>query len=865
MHRFALCLAFGASLAATHIFAADGCQEIFPPSNGWAIDLCATDPQVPTPMAVVLDGVDHGTAALVRVYHETDDGSTLPQVAVFYASGFVRLKPNADPAPPIPFGSSFVLGPGYWPDAATYHHKPQLATLEVDTSLLPGGPLRLSAAGSNHAFDVAYAMTLPRPRDRLTRLYVLQTHAANAAVSIDATRRAESQGFKLVQVSSMYVNEGSTCDFGFSDCHDSDSARYVVDDLARAEAAFGSLTPSSFVFSSPRPLGSTWLDTLHRDDAGWQGNTPNIRIALDELPADRTVTPQGWISATTDPNDDNVNLWLHDDGPASQAWSPGASDQVGYWLLAFDDPPEPWADLGLRPGTTFLDMESGTPCVFVHDPGQGTSGSVVPIAGYADRAMELRYAIGSQDGNWAQIRCDFDPPLDLSACDHLRFDWRGDAAANSLEVAVISRIGGQDRIFGRGFHHASQRYWWGQMVMPFRFLAPWTPGTTLDPSQITAFFVSVVKDPVADDGGSGSIAVDNLSAHNVASRTVPAVAEAVPAHPAAAAAAADWLAGLQQVSGLVKSWQEELACVSHTYDQALALLVFVDSGRWSAADAVVGALADTQNANGSWFKSRDCVTLAAVGTDEWEGDVAWAIFALGRYLEAGGGHPKAAASRDAAADWLLTRIDPGDGCLVIDHTEGTIDAWWALATAGNAYTDAAARLASCLRTHYWDPVMGRFKGGRDWWQPYLDNQTWGAAFLRATGRGHDALRALSFAYEVLRLPAQGAQIHGFDGQGGPWSTWNEGTAQFAAVGGAGAADFVDELLAQQRDDGAMPSSPDDFAGGGVWTSRWHGVAPTAWLYLALTGGPFPPTVGEIFADGFESGDLSAWSSSQGGA
>ena len=69
-----------------------------------------------------------------------------------------------------------------------------------------------------------------------------------------------------------------------------------------------------------------------------------------------------------------------------------------------------------------------------------------------------------------------------------------------------------------------------------------------------------------------------------------------------------------------------------------------------------------------------------------------------------------------------------------------------------------------------------------------------------------------------------------------------------------------EILAQQRADGAVPGSPDDFAGGGVWTTRWYGVAPTAWLVFALTGEPFPEGVGLLFADGFESGDVSAWSS-----
>ncbi len=90
--------------------------------------------------------------------------------------------------------------------------------------------------------------------------------------------------------------------------------------------------------------------------------------------------------------------------------------------------------------------------------------------------------------------------------------------------------------------------------------------------------------------------------------------------------------------------------------------------------------------------------------------------------------------------------------------------------------------------------------------------------------------------------------------------WNEGSAQYAAAGGEGAADFAAEVLAQQRPDGAVPGSPDDFTGGGVWTTRWYGVAPTAWLYFALTGEPFPEWVGLVFTDGFESGDVSAWSS-----
>jgi hypothetical protein len=820
--------------------AQNGCTTIYDAGEGWAVELCPTDPVITTSMTVTLDGVSQGQAALIRIYHQAQRDPGTPQVAVIYASGFIRLKQNADPTPPIPFGSSFILGPAYWPDESTYYHSPQLTGLHIDTHWLPNGPLRMQVEGQNQDFDVSYELTMPPPRDRQTRLHVLQRYTATVPITIAQTRRAEAQGFKLVQVSSMFIDEGGSCDGGRTDCHDSNAARFVGEDLVRHQVPFSSVTTPDFIYPSLTPLGNTWLDVLHTDDQGWQGNTPNVRLALDALPLTHTVTPQGWINATTDPNDDNVSLWLHDDGPASQSWAAGQSDQAGYWLLAQDDPPEPWADLGLRSGFTFLDFEGSHTC-FPVLPGPPITASVGPIAGYGDTALQLQYNIGLANGNWSQIRCNFEPPLDLSAYDHLRFDWRGDPeAANSLEVGLINPGDSQDNIFARGYHHATQRAWWGQLVIPFSFLHPWTEGTDFDPSQVSGFFVSVVKDPVDDTGGVGRIALDNLNAYHVISRTVPVTFAAVTSNTTASTAAANWLASQQQVTGLLKSWEGETRCNAHTYDQALALLVFTDEGMWDEADALVGALATTQNLDGSWFKSRDCLSLEPINDQKWEGDIAWAIYALSRYLELGGGHAQAATVRDRAADWLATRLDPVDGCLVIDHTEGTIDAWWALQSAGPGYFEAAAGLRNCLLNSYWAEAMGHLKGGQDWWQPYLDNQTWGAAFLKAIGEEAKALRALSYAKEVLLLPAQGGQLFGFDGQGGPWSVWNEGTGQYIAVGGAGANDLLLELLAQQRIDGAMPGSPDAFAGGGVWTTRWYGVAPTAWLYNALNGEPFHP-------------------------
>ena len=848
-----------APLASPASLAEGSCSVIYDPGNGWVIDMCATDPIVTVPMEIVLNGASRGSAVLVRIYHVSGNGIGFPQVAVIYSSGFVRLKPSADPSPSIPFGTSFILGPGYW--SSSYYHNPQLDRLEIDTSRLPNAALRMRAEGSNQAFDVTYEMTLPPPTDFQTRLHVLQSYTATAAVTIDAGRLAAKEGFKLVQASSMFINEGGACDGGFTDCHDSNAMRFVGSDLARKQVAFTGLAQPSFAWGTPSSLGSTWVDILHTDDQGWQsgtgagtsGNSPNARIALDELPASHTITLQGYITATTNPNDDNVNVWLHDDNPSAASWQAGEHDQIGYWLLAQDNPPEPWGDLGLRPGLTFLNFEASHNCSMGKEAGQPTTGTVGTINGYQDTALELNYNLGSINGAWVQIRCDFSPPLNLSPYDHLRFDWRGNRngnplTANSLQVGLIDSSG---RFFGPDdYRHGVRHPWWGEMVIPFSSFRPWNTGEAFDLANVSTVFLSVKKNPrnpldlndLDDEGGAGTIAIDNLAAFIVGARSVPGAFETAPTNRAAARAAVGWLALQQQSSGLLISWREEYdeqaLCLAHTYDQALALILFANEGMWAQANNLVTALASAQNADGSWYKTYDCSSLASLTDNKWEGDIAWAIYALSRYQALGGTHAQAGAAIQKGADWLAGQINPGDGCLIRDTTEGTIDAWWAFQSAGASYVDEAQKIETCLLTYYWDEGMGRFKGGRNNWRPYLDNQTWGAAFMRAIGDADKARRALSYARHVLLTPAQGGQLFGFDGQAGPWSVWNEGTAQYVAAGGEGAGRYLLELLAQQEWNGSMPGSPDEFNGGGVWTTRWHGVAPTAWLYNALCGGPF---------------------------
>lgn len=317
-------------------------KSLYEKNNGWSIWGNYSDKYVDPTMEVILDGVSFGKMVRIDIYHTSENYSGSPEVAAIYASGYIKLKQNADPSIPIPLSSSFVLGPAYngtndTSEAYVYHNNPQLNRLEINTSQLPDLSLIMKALGSNHGFNVTYEMVMPKPTDELTSLHVNETYVANENISINQTARQNHEGFKIVQFSSMFINEGGKCK-NATDCHDSNAARYMGQVLI--EKAFRSLNLPSFIFDNPEPMTQLWLDLLHTDNESWQGNAPNLRIMLDSRYDGAIFVPQGWINKTNDSNDDSVGLWIHDDGVASINWSKGQQGRISFLLLAQDNPPE---------------------------------------------------------------------------------------------------------------------------------------------------------------------------------------------------------------------------------------------------------------------------------------------------------------------------------------------------------------------------------------------------------------------------------------------------------------------------------------------------------------------------------------------
>jgi hypothetical protein len=498
---------------------------------------------------------------------------------------------------------------------------------------------------------------------------------------------------------------------------------------------------------------------------------------------------------------------------------------------------EPDESHGTWVGSPIHTMDVVTPWFAVKGD-NAISVTLAKRAGHDDGAVEIANGLAESPAivqdNWVQMRHDFNPPLDIRAGDLIRFWFRGiPGVTNSLEIGLIESQPGQP-ILGRQLNQVTQVPAWVYTTLSYDAFIPWTTTITQTSGQLDALFISVLKlNGTEDRGGAGAVAIDGLQYLHSMSRTIPTAYESVVVSPTRAASAATWIASRQQPSGLVWSWEEETPGKAWLYDQALALIVLSETDM-VCATTLAGKLADLQNADGSWYDGYYVTSGTPLTLNKWEGSVAWLVYALTRYV-ANGGDTSYMTHAISGATWLKSRqMQFADG-RVHTSTEATLDAWWAFQATG--FEHEADKVKRYLLEKAWREDQKRWNRGYQDPVIVLDTQTWGASFAKAVCEPARGLAALSFAEYTLSTTSFSGTIRGLDGAG-PFSVWNEGTAQYVVAGGRGAQDYLDELRRQQRADGAMPGSPDDFRGDDIWLTRWHGVAPTAWLYFAETSGPF---------------------------
>lgn len=524
----------------------------------------------------------------------------------------------------------------------------------------------------------------------------------------------------------------------------------------------------------------------------------------------------------------------------------GSLDQAGMTV----DPP-----CGTLDGSSIDHME------IVGDWKRGTGGGatctpLTVVPGHDGQAIRLDCNLGTSFGAYGQLRRDFTPshpPLDLSGGDHLRFLYRG-TMTNTLEVGLTSEAGAN--YFTTPWNNSTQVPWWTYGTWDFQDFLKDNTQSFPDFGHVRAIFISMVKKSDGDVGGVGSLVVDELQYLNLANRTVPSNFELVTVAPTVTGRAAGWVAAQQQANGLLPSWPEEYQQdptkdFAELYDQAVGLIVLSETDLVRAS-LLADILHNLQNANGSWFDEYHLLTATPATTTQSVRSNAWMVYALMRYYWKSG---NAAAYQDAldGAAWLasLQRSDgslPGKVIVAPDNeapTDANLSAWWAFEAAAAGYETQAARLQQYLTQQAWDNSTGRFKASgenypaRGRYEILLDNQTWGAAFMHAIGRGNDARRALSYARWTLAAYSSNGAVCGFD-KSGPFSVWNEGTLQYVAAQGENSQYYLGQMVNQQASNGGLPGSPDEFRGYNDELRRMLGLASTSWLYLAGTGSAFPP-------------------------
>jgi hypothetical protein len=302
------------------------------------------------PFEVRVDGAPIGVTRLLAFANRVRKSSRFPQVLVISSSGYLRVKSGADPEQSLPFGQSLVLGPAIFGTStpfsnSTLFFNPQLQRIDIDTRRLHrdgSGKLLIkvvardrglpaTSTNTNQIMDLTWTIALSEPTAKRTRLRVDGRFRFTERVTPDPIRTAEFQSFRLLQISSMFIDSAR---------HDVDAFRYRKNGGA-VEVRYSPAQANSLLPASPTPLATHALiiDSIHSDDVGLpNGNTPSYRIRMERStgPLSGPLTPRAFFNDSQDLNDDNLGLWIHRQ-PAA-AIPVGARGEIKFSLSATADP-----------------------------------------------------------------------------------------------------------------------------------------------------------------------------------------------------------------------------------------------------------------------------------------------------------------------------------------------------------------------------------------------------------------------------------------------------------------------------------------------------------------------------------------------
>jgi hypothetical protein len=282
--------------------------------GGWEVWCAGDTGAAPRYLAASVRGGSARLCSELKVRRRMD-GLGTPQV--FSIKGQGALRPALPP--PGAFGATFYAS-GYWDCALGLRQT--LAIEALDVSLDPRAPsvLRFEGRASNPPTLVApdFALRLEPPSHTALHAAVSYTLVASDDVCVSSAKRANHEAFRVARAASNYLSRS---------VHDSDAVHYVAAGHAVCRAL---ANREDFALREHDRLSGAPLRLVHRE--GRPRPTPTMALRfVDPPPAE--ITPQGYVTATEDPNADNVDLWGHWEG-ARPRYRPG--ERIGRFAFELE-------------------------------------------------------------------------------------------------------------------------------------------------------------------------------------------------------------------------------------------------------------------------------------------------------------------------------------------------------------------------------------------------------------------------------------------------------------------------------------------------------------------------------------------------
>ena len=220
-----------------------------------------------TPAAGTWNVSRNGT--ILQINHGT--GTSYPQYAALHTeSGFFRM--NTGPA--SGWGTSVMVLPCVWSGGQYFQGAPIAATWRTD-----GVELVIAFSGTVSSLAVQGEVRFAPPAQN--------TLTATVTVTVDGTMALDArpgEAFKPVMLASMHVSAS----------------------LWDARAAF--VDAQSFQIPEEgwivQPVARSTSFGLTGGTSGWKTNAPTIDVLMDQ-----SVQITGWVTRSTNANDDNVGFW----------------------------------------------------------------------------------------------------------------------------------------------------------------------------------------------------------------------------------------------------------------------------------------------------------------------------------------------------------------------------------------------------------------------------------------------------------------------------------------------------------------------------------------------------------------------------